>query len=78
MRQMLTPGSAGDFNQAIMDLGSLICTPKNPLCASCPLHSKCRAFLQGKPEALSNQKRRKTPIPHYVVVAAVIRVGNRC
>lgn len=76
MRQMLTPGSAGDFNQAIMDLGSLICTPKNPLCANCPLHSKCRAFLQGKPEAYPI-KARKTPIPHYVVVAAVIRVGNK-
>jgi A/G-specific adenine glycosylase len=76
MRQMLPSGSAGDFNQAIMDLGSLICTPRNPLCASCPLHSECRAFLQGKPEAYPI-KARKTPIPHYVVVAAVIRVGNK-
>ncbi len=76
MRQMLPPGRAGDFNQAIMDLGSLICTPKNPHCASCPLRSECRAFRQGKPEAYPI-KARKAPIPHYVVVAAVIREENR-
>lgn len=40
----------GDFNQALMDLGSLICTPKTPLCSSCPLQAECQGFARGTPE----------------------------
>lgn len=38
----------GDFNQAIMDLGAMICTPKNPNCEKCPIQSDCRAFAIDK------------------------------
>ena len=48
----LTPEAhAGDFAQAMMDLGATICRPKAPLCASCPLAADCRAFALGTPEA---------------------------
>lgn len=40
----------GDYNQALMDLGSAICTPKNPKCAACPLAPVCRAYAEGEPE----------------------------
>ncbi len=33
----------GDFNQAMMELGALVCTPKNPQCATCPLAARCAA-----------------------------------
>ena len=36
-KQCLDPMRPGDFNQAVMDLGSGVCTPKNPRCSSCPL-----------------------------------------
>ncbi len=36
----------GDFNQAIMDLGSTICLPKNPICINCPLNKKCKAYAE--------------------------------
>ena len=39
---------AGDFAQAMMDLGSSLCTPRKPLCALCPLSEDCAAFRQGK------------------------------
>ncbi len=35
---------AGTFNQAMMELGALICTPKNPLCLFCPVQENCEAF----------------------------------
>ena len=38
---------AGDFNQAIMDLGSEICKPKNPLCGDCPINKDCLAYQTG-------------------------------
>lgn len=40
----------GDYNQALMDLGSAICLPKNPRCATCPLSPVCRAYAQGEQE----------------------------
>jgi A/G-specific adenine glycosylase len=47
----LTPQRrAGDFAQAMMDLGATICTPKNPACALCPWNDGCTARLRGNPE----------------------------
>ncbi len=42
---------AGDFAQALMDLGATICTPKTPTCALCPWRSACSARRRGDPEA---------------------------
>jgi A/G-specific adenine glycosylase len=36
-------GDSGDWNQALMDLGALVCTPRNPQCPRCPIHTFCRA-----------------------------------
>jgi A/G-specific adenine glycosylase len=46
----MTPDeSAGDFAQAMMDLGATICTPRNPACGICPLRDGCQAFASGEP-----------------------------
>jgi A/G-specific adenine glycosylase len=42
---------AGDFAQALMDIGATLCRPRNPDCGSCPLASDCAAFRAGAPEA---------------------------
>jgi len=48
----LTPDErAGDFAQALMDIGATICRPKNPDCPACPLRPACRAARIGAPEA---------------------------
>lgn len=41
---LIMPENVGDFNQAMMDLGSEICKPKNPLCGECPVNADCLAF----------------------------------
>ena len=41
------PEEAGDFNQALMELGATICIPKQPLCSMCPLVGDCKAFRTG-------------------------------
>ncbi|WP_239987448.1 A/G-specific adenine glycosylase [Sphingosinithalassobacter portus] len=48
---------AGDFAQAMMDLGSMICTARAPKCLLCPLQRDCAAFAEGAPETYP----RKTP-----------------
>lgn len=45
---MIMPENVGDFNQAVMDLGSEICKPKNPLCRECPVNDDCLAFSLNK------------------------------
>jgi A/G-specific adenine glycosylase len=45
--ELLPPDNARNFNQALMELGALVCTPKNPDCAACPLRESCRALAAG-------------------------------
>jgi A/G-specific adenine glycosylase len=46
---MVPDPGAGDFAQAMMDLGSAICTPRNPDCGRCPLRPWCAAYAEGDP-----------------------------
>ena len=48
----LTPEDAHGYNQAIQDLGAMICTPRQPRCPDCPLASRCKAHAQGRSHAL--------------------------
>ncbi|WP_419868387.1 A/G-specific adenine glycosylase [Chryseobacterium sp. CT-SW4] len=48
LAKLVMPDNVGDFNQAMMDLGSEICKPKNPLCEECPLNGSCLAFSLNK------------------------------
>jgi A/G-specific adenine glycosylase len=67
----LPPGRAGDYNQALMDLGATLCTPRSPDCARCPLAKYCQARALGVQEQRPAAAPRKA-IPHYTVAAAVI------
>lgn len=44
LASLIMPDNVGDFNQAMMDIGSEICKPKNPLCGECPVNEDCIAF----------------------------------
>lgn len=74
-RQVLPDARVGDYNQALMDLGSAICTPINPLCQECPLQAECLANKRGTQSELPLRK-PKAKVPHKLVVAAVITRGN--
>ena len=65
----------GRFNQALMELGAVCCTPKTPACPACPLQDDCRARGQGLAHRLPVRGKKKS-IPHREVVSAVIRNGN--
>ncbi len=56
------PARAGDFAQAMMDLGATICTPRNPRCLTCPLSAGCSAHAEGMAEAYP-VKAAKKPKP---------------
>ena len=72
----LPKDAPGDFNEALMDLGSLICTPRSPKCEACPLHENCSAYLLGKQEDFPAKKEKKeTPTEDHTILK--IYVGNK-
>ncbi len=73
---LIPEGRAGSFNQALMDLGSMVCTPKAPQCTRCPLGHLCKAKEKGNPEKYPTRQSQKR-IPHIDAVAAVIQKDGK-
>lgn len=69
-------GSAGEFNEALMELGATICTPRSPKCSECPIANYCEAKKRNLQDQLPVKAKRKS-LPHYDVTAAVIRRNGR-
>jgi len=68
--ELLVKGRAGEFNEAMMELGALVCVPVAPKCADCPLQSVCAAFAKSEPDKYPVMKKKKK-VPHITVGAAV-------
>jgi A/G-specific adenine glycosylase len=75
-RSTLPTGRAGDYNQALMDLGASICLPRSPACLICPLNSLCQAFQLGVQEQRPVLD-AKPAVPHYIVTAAIIHRSGK-
>jgi len=73
---LLVPGRAGDSNQALMELGATLCTPRRPKCLLCPLAAGCRAANQEDPESYP-APRRKREVEKHLLVVAVVEDGPR-
>jgi A/G-specific adenine glycosylase len=61
----------GTFNQAVMELGALVCKPKQPLCRECPVSTECHAFKTGTTDdfpVVEKAKPLKTRYFHYLVI----------
>ncbi len=73
--EFLDPQRPGDFNQAMMELGAVICTPRAPKCLLCPLSEMCQVRVEGDPEALPIKAKRK-PRPTKTIIAALSRTED--
>ncbi len=73
IRQTSDPSS---FNQAQMDLGAMVCLPRQPLCGNCPLQRFCRAYAFGEPTAYPQRSPRRA-MPHVHVAVGLIFHGGR-
>ena len=67
---LLPRGKAALYNEAMMELGALVCTPTRPSCLICPLQKICVACQTSTQEKYP-VKKKKAPVPHLVVGAAV-------
>lgn len=72
----ITPGArAGDFAQAMMDVGATICTPRNPKCLLCPFAEPCAARRAGTPEAFPVKAKKAARPVRYGTVFWLERDG---
>ncbi len=67
---------AGEWNQAIMELGATVCLPRAPRCAECPVSTQCRALAEAKVDALPPAAPRRVPKRVRRAVALIARGGR--
>lgn len=71
LMQAVPIGQAGNYNQALMELGRTVCKPRNPSCGQCPVSAYCQAYANGT-QSQRPVKTAKAPIPHYDVTCGLI------
>lgn len=71
--QPLVETESGDFNQAMMELGATVCTPKKPLCIVCPVQNHCEAFAKGIVTELPVKKKK---VKKKTIDYAVLYITN--
>jgi A/G-specific adenine glycosylase len=74
--ELLDPARPGDSNQALMELGATLCSPRRPKCLLCPLLSGCRAAKEGYPERYPAPKVKREGERHRLLVAVVEDEGR--
>jgi A/G-specific adenine glycosylase len=74
--ELLDREAPGDWNQAVMELGATVCTPRKPACPACPVRRACRALAQGLVEELPEGRARRAPVDVTVAAALVEKNGR--
>lgn len=74
--RILKKGRAADFNQAMMELGATVCTPRKPSCHQCPVNELCQAKKELDDPSVLPLKAIRKKRPHYKETACLIRQGH--
>jgi A/G-specific adenine glycosylase len=74
--QVISEHSPGDFNQALMELGATICTPKSPQCLFCPINDVCLAYERGLEKVLPIKKKAKAAEKISIIMYAITFNGQ--
>jgi len=74
--KLLDEASPGNSNQAIMELGALICKPATPFCGNCPLQPHCKAFQSSTVDIFPKRLKTK-PIPMYHIAIGVVMKNQK-
>lgn len=69
--QLVPAADPGEFNQALMEFGSMVCTPRNPRCVRCPMVHHCRAHRMGAVSRfpVRRPKAKPRPVEHHIIAA---------
>jgi A/G-specific adenine glycosylase len=69
---LLAPKAAGDWNQAMMELGETICTPKSPRCGACPVARWCKARERGLVDAIPAPRKKQASVTQRIAAAVLL------
>jgi A/G-specific adenine glycosylase len=75
--RLLAKDSASDWNQSLMELGEVICTPQSPRCAICPVARWCRARAQGLVDEIPAPRRKRAPVNMKIAAAILLDPRGR-
>ncbi len=75
-RDMVPEDDPGGFNQALMELGATVCTPRAPQCGACPVAEPCVARSEGRPEAYPAKTERRA-VPHHDIAVGIVARGGK-
>jgi A/G-specific adenine glycosylase len=70
-QDLLATQAPSDWNQSLMELGEVICTPQSPHCADCPVARHCRACAQGLTDEIPAPRRKRAAV-HMKIAAAIL------
>jgi A/G-specific adenine glycosylase len=71
-QNFLAMQAPGDWNESLMELGEVTCTPQSPHCAECPVASHCRAYAEGLTDEIPAAHRKRAAV-HMKIAAAILR-----
>ena len=74
--KLFDPQKPGTFNQAMMELGAMVCKPQHPLCRTCPLQRVCSAYRSGQISEYP-KKLKKAATPQYQIAVGVVFKDHR-
>jgi A/G-specific adenine glycosylase len=73
--KLLDPEHPGDWNQAMMELGATLCTPRAPQCLLCPVNEFCEARKQGLVDLIPEKRKKRDTV--QVLLAAIVFVDSK-
>ena len=76
--RLLSPEAPGNWNQAMMELGATICTPRSPQCLLCPVAKFCRARKLGIQELIPEKRKKRATVDVLLATAILVDDRNRC
>jgi A/G-specific adenine glycosylase len=76
-QELLAPNAPGDWNQAMMELGATVCTPRAPRCPDCPVARWCRARSLGIAESLPARRPKRRPLRLRIAAAVLLDPAGR-
>lgn len=76
-QELLAPEVSSDWNQAMMELGATVCTPRAPRCDACPVARWCRAYQRGLAEKLPLGREKHAPVQVHIAAAVLLDPRRR-
>ncbi len=76
-QELMAVGSAADWNQAMMELGETVCTPKSPNCSACPVRGSCAAFERGLINEIPALRKKRVAVQQRIEAAVFLDPQGR-